>query len=390
MVAVAGLPLIVVAIFALLFMLAWHTWGQAITQTLAVNIPIIGNVIASAVNDALEEGYTALVYWLDQVLYPLGEALLRPIAAVENTIDSISTAFGQFYTALNSVVFVKIEGAIGQLDLATQIAAAGILSNAYTHADELFQTAEGDIARSYQDSESIFEASAAYTRQQIALLGSDVLGAALSAGEVAAIATQAAEQTIGNVLDQADAFAIQVGTEVLTSATNAIEGVTSQLDGILATAEAAAVTAAAQAAGVLVTDIDTAITGALAGIYTDIDAAITDVIGIAAGDDVTVIDAIRAIPRVVPIDVAGVAALAGAGTLSLLRFLKECGIPNCQNLSGFGNDIAGLTSLAGDAAFLTMITEMIAHPSEAGEIVDDVFGALITPALDTAKSLLGV
>src|SRR6266702_2344491 len=60
----------------------------------------------------------------------------------------------------------------------------------------------------------------------------------------------------------------------------------------------------------------------------------------------------RAIPRAIPRELADVIAGGLAVDALAIRYLRECGIPNCKNLHGFGKDLQGLFKLAEGAAFL--------------------------------------
>lgn len=85
-------------------------------------------------------------------------------------------------------------------------------------------------------------------------------------------------------------------------------------------------------------------------------------------------------------------SLAGTATMArvLSRYLTQCGIPNCRNLSGVGRALQELFGLVGDAAFLAVLAELIADPQGAAQEVESVVGAIVSPIVSGARDLLGV
>lgn len=120
---------------------------------------------------------------------------------------------------------------------------------------------------------------------------------------------------------------------------------------------------------------------------------VTDVQGLvdAAGDGFAdVRDAVGAIPRAVPADLAG--ALAGVATLSvpLLRLAKDCTIPQCRNLGGLSRLFEDLFSAGTDAALVAMLAELVHDPEGAATTIRRTLGPLATETTDLAKRLVGV
>lgn len=205
------------------------------------------------------------------------------------------------------------------------------------------------------------------------------------------IATRQAQRLNGMIAPDAVTSLIQTGYADATSfAQGLFSTVETDIAHALSTAEAFTTTAINGVVGISATDIDNAITGALAGIYTDVDGAITDVVGVLGADDPDILAAVKAIPLAVPTDLAGLAALAGTSTLALTRYLRDCGIPNCQNLSQYGKDLQALLGMVSDASFLAFLVELVEHPGQANTVVQDTFGGVLTAAMAAGKSLLGV
>jgi hypothetical protein len=71
-------------------------------------------------------------------------------------------------------------------------------------------------------------------------------------------------------------------------------------------------------------------------------------------------------------------------------YLRECGVPNCVNLSQLGKDLQALLGLVEDASFLALIVDLIHNPAEGADIVNTVFGPVLNDALSDAKELLSL
>lgn len=381
---------LIAAIFALLFMAAWYVWGNSIVNALNVNLPYIGNVIGNLIGDGLEATYTYLVYWFDSIIHPLGQLILSPISVIENTVSAAYEVTANVYNSLWGIVNVKIP-----IAESTAITIAGSLvgdARAFAH-QELINVQTGVLAQIDSLRNGIASAYAQAV-QYATIVGQEVLADAEGLFNIAIAQLDAAEQVINATIATVASTAAADTLAAYQAATGYAESLAQLAASNLAAAtlalEGYADQAAAHAVGVLVTDIDQSITGALSGIYTDIDQAIDGVIDVIGTGDADVLAGIRAIPRVVPFDIAGVATLAGASTLALTRYLKECGIPNCKNLSQYGKDLQALLGLVGDASFLAFLVEIVEHPAAAKSIVDDTFGAIIGDTVSAGRSLLGV
>src|SRR6266702_3467070 len=98
----------------------------------------------------------------------------------------------------------------------------------------------------------------------------------------------------------------------------------------------------------------------------------------------------RAIPRAIPRELADVIAGGLAVDALAIRYLRECGIPNCKNLHGFGKDLQGLFKLAEGAAFLGFLAYIITDPDGATRETEQVAGAILTDTIDGVRHLIGV
>jgi hypothetical protein len=121
------------------------------------------------------------------------------------------------------------------------------------------------------------------------------------------------------------------------------------------------------------------VTDAAGGAVDAAEGALTDVV---AG--------VRAIAGANVTDLAGVGALAGATALTLTRFLRECGIPNCRNLGKVGRDLQGLFAFAEDGALLGLLAAMITDPAGTATEVENVLGPVARGAVTATRETIGV
>lgn len=390
MVAIAAPPAIVSAIFALLFMLAWAQWGHGITGTLNIDLPLIGNVIGKYVGYALEGSYQVLVGWFDSAVAPAAELILRPVLALENTVGSLAGAAENTYNALWSVVNRTIPAAINAGLTTSIIITQGYYNDAVGVAQGLYNTAAAQIGAAIAYSQQLYNQSVAVTTNAVAgaLAYSQQLynqGVAYTNTAVANLAG-----TVATGITQAESYTLRA----YQAATGYAETLALKGEQDLATAttaiEAYAQTTATDAVGALATDLDHAISSTLAGIYTDVDGAVQDAVGVITTGDADILAALKAFPASVPLDIAGLASLTGVTSLTLARYLRDCGLPNCQNLSQLGRDLQALLGLVEDASFLAFLVELVRHPSGAAGLVENTFGDAISDTVGAFRSLVGV
>lgn len=383
---------VVAAIFALLFLLAWQAWGKSISETLNFDVgvgPVSFNLFGW-VGPLLDQTYALLLYWLDGLVHPIVNFILAPLSTIENAFDSVADALGDLaafgdYT-INVLAPSWINAAAGLAnDVVTQlmyIQLSSLTGSVQILLERVnrFQAYLDNLQLSIQSS----------ITQQLNSAVSTVIANLPSTAQVASIATSAANAAvnaatsgltnlISTAYNQATAYA---ATLFATAEADIAAGV--------AAAESYAQSIALAGVGAVTTDIDNAIGGALEGIYSDLDSAIADVTGVAGDWGADVLDGINDIPLGRIADIAGVATLAGATALTLTRYLRDCGIPNCRNLSGLGNDLASLAGLVGDAAFLEFIVGLIHNPSGAGQTYQDTLGGIVDGAVSVTRELLGV
>jgi hypothetical protein len=147
--------------------------------------------------------------------------------------------------------------------------------------------------------------------------------------------------------------------------------------------------AAAQAANAIhVVDVEAA--GALAavadGLIIDV-GKLADVIGTDLPD---IGAAVRAIPRAVPTDLAGTLGMVGALSVPMIRFMEQCGIPNCRNLSQVGRELRDLLGALEDGTLIAFLAMLCTDPQGAASVVTNDLAPIIDGAVGAARDLMGV
>lgn len=388
--ALAAPGVVVAALFAILFLLGYNVFAPILVRAVSIDLPYVGNVIGNLVAEGLDAVYLASLAFLDDLVLPAVNMALGPVAAVENFGFAVRDTLDQMANALTLLVAVKLpasyEDAVQVIVNDTNQVLQLLASDGYqTYAD--FADAESQLQ---QLAQGYFTDSVQYTDDRVDALQQSLTSAIVDPAEIESLATTAvrsaiaaAETAIGNQIQLAygDATAY---------AQSLVSGIDAEIASSLGTAEQFATTAVAGVAGAIYTDIQQGIAGALGGIYTDVDTAISDLIGVIGTTDADVLAGVKAIPTAIPTDIAGVSVLAGATALTLARYLKDCGIPNCNNLSQYGKDLQGLLGLVEDASFLTFLVELVQHPADAPTVVADTFGSALTSTVGAFRSLVGV
>lgn len=153
-----------------------------------------------------------------------------------------------------------------------------------------------------------------------------------------------------------------------------------------ARADAFAKATATAAVGVLATDI----VHPVARAWVDIRDEVKALEGVIATDLPDIGALVKALPRALPTTVDQAITDGIAIDTIVLRYLRECGIPNCKNLGRIGHDLHGLLGIVEGAALLAFLAEMVQHPNTA---VTDTVNVLDAPLRDTVglfQRLVGV
>lgn len=390
MIAIPAVGAIVLALFALLFMLAWQAWGTTIVRTLSINLPIIGNVIGNAVAALLEGTYAVAATFFDAVIGPITSLILSPIVAVENIFTLIVQNSAALYNKLYVVVRSTIPAA-----LATAESYALDLSN-YVLSQAQALAATNLALINYVQSQA-----AALVNSAVSTLTADINYVATQAADYAYSLYQNALGAINYVQAQAIAYANAIYADAVNFTVTEVNKAIAYAESVaaaaatdtvhaLATAEAYADTTATHIAGVLVTDAEQELVQAVNAIWPDVVNGVIAVQGVIATDLPDIAAGLRAIPVSKALtwgeSLAGVAAVS----VPMLKALEQCVVPNCRNLSQLGRDLQALLGLVEDASFLAFLIELITKPDAAYQTVDDIFGPALNAAASGAKDLFGL
>lgn len=387
--ALPALAAVAAALMALLAMYGVRPLAGLLARLFS-GVPGVGGWISHNIMSAADWAVTGAQVFLDSFIAPIANAIAYPVTAVMRLIDASQGAFHGVLAALASIVRVQLPRAVHMLE--TSITQAWRYAVAVSAA-ALTATA-GNLYRT-------FAAAFAHT---VALIGIVQARAIAEEQRLAATIGQLSADTVASLVKVED-YATRLGRSVLSAATSYaaalyaravtyVDAKVAALAGVvsagLAKAEADAARMASTAQATAIRTVDLQAGAAAAALWPAISSETAALSGVLGADLPDIGAAVRAIPATVPLDLA--AALAGVGALSIpaLRFMRECGIPNCRNLSGLGRDLQALLGMVEDAAFLALIAAMITDPAAAARDIIDVAGPVATDTISAARSLLGV
>lgn len=384
-----GLAAVVIALLVLLLLYAGEYLGNAIAH-LIPKLPLIGNKLRDLVAGAAAAlGSWAGAVW-DSTLQPAADFILSPIVSISNLFADITDTLGVLQDTELWIVGTYVPREIASATKAIESDVTHV--SAVVAAD--FKTAERDIAAGIHTAEAwaagkIIEfsdnlaARIAHNADVIAAnyraVESDIADGIHTAEAWAAARVTAAETVLTNSI--ADAFG-QAERDI-TALGRTVDADVQQLGRAITAAESAAI---ASAVGIITTDVDQA-AGRVAD---DVTAAVEGAIDIAGAGFADIVAGLRAIDWADVTDIAGVTAATGALTITVSRYLEQCGMPNCRNLSGLGRFLEDLLSDVSLAALLAMLVRMVNDPEgAAGETIADI-GGLATGTINLVTSLVGV
>lgn len=383
---------VVAALVALLFLLAYGQLSNSAKSSLHFSVgvgPFTVDLLGWVI-DFADYVYAVWVAILDGLIAPVGNLILGPINAVMATteatkgaLDTMAAAIVTLTTStLPQIVFNATTDPAGVLDGVNSIIKGytAQLETDITNLDfgfaqrvyQVGQTFGSELDEVNSRIDALIAGGLAATVDVPGLVAS-----AVSSAVTGALST--VESDIAGAVTTADSYA----AGLFATAEHDITSVEAQVAGLAQTSAAALV-------GVIATDIDQAITGAAGVIATDIDATITQVQGILGTGDAAIGDALRGIDLTKVTDLAGVVSLAGATALTLTRYLRDCGIPNCDSLGQFGKDLSGLGAVVADGSLIALLVEMIHNPSQGAAIYQQTFGGIVDGAVTAARELLTV
>jgi hypothetical protein len=101
-------------------------------------------------------------------------------------------------------------------------------------------------------------------------------------------------------------------------------------------------------------------------------------------------DAVRGVEGDIAKAGAAAVAVGAAAAAAFNAWRQQCGDPLCNNLNGFGNEIASILGLISDGALVALIAEAATHPQAAADFVKNDIAGPAGDALNTVAGLVGV
>lgn len=190
---------------------------------------------------------------------------------------------------------------------------------------------------------------------------------------------KALQSDIGRAVATGEAYTRAYATGVTSALTSEVAA----LDAKIVTATSTAISGAV---GVITTDIG----NIAATTWQDLDTAVTAATGVLATDFPDIGAWIKGLDITKALDIAGVTALSISTAGVIARYLEQCGIPNCRNLSAIGRALQDLFGAVEDGALLAFLIYLISDPEGAAAELQAVLGAIVDPLVSAGRDLLGV
>lgn len=381
---------IIAALLAMLVIWAYPVLRR-ITAAIVPNWHVPGfSSLRDAVLGLLDGAYSALSDALDATVYPVASFIMLPFELLADLFGRVTTAFATIRGILTLLVTVYLPLTVKTLLHDVQVAIADAKTDANAALATAIQYTKADLAAA-EAYAHYYAVAAANTAAGLFHTAESDLAKGLAAAEAFTLAAKVAAENYTNA-QIAQLHGILSATVGITAGdvTNMIDAAEKTINASVATAVAAAVKTAESAAGAGIGVITSDVEHVVAAAWPDVIAAVDGAIAAAGTADVDIVNELKGISRTVPLDIAG--AITGVLGLSIAatRYMEECGIPNCRNLSQLGKDLQDLLGLVEDASFLALFVEMIHNPAGGADLVVDTLGSLADDAIGTAKSMLGV
>lgn len=327
---------------------------------------------AGSVFSGAERLFRTSTAWMENVLYKISYTA----TAVVTTVVHIATVqipriYGESRAWATHQALSVYHDAVGWYhDALARIDAARAwavtVGTSVLHESEAYAAARASAAVAY--------AAALFTAAEHDTAAAAAAARAFAAAEVAQLARAAAAE-------------ISTAEDIAVSLFRTAEADTAAALGAAEAYAAARAAAAEQAAWAAVQGAASAgLAAAWPGIITDVDS----LRGVIADSWPDIRDAVDAIPRAVPADLAGGLAALGVLAIPMLRAMEDCVLPNCRNLGGLGSFLHDLLGAAEAAALLAWVTYCIADPVAAADDTEAVGGPVASGTLGGLERLFGV
>jgi hypothetical protein len=388
-IAIPGIALAAAAILAVIILWATAVFAKSVAGLIPKDIPLIGklhNIILAIGAVAI----AALQWIMADIIGPAFAFIAKPVLAIVQFIESVQQLARTMATSwlwlLNSAlpaIIKKLQTYAHTLVVAARAYALSLYHRVQKYAHDLVHAARVYTLSLYHKAiayaHDVGRAIKAYAHDLVHIEEVARVAAVAAAKVYAHDLVHAVEGELGTVRK-----ALENEIKAITSVT--LPDVTKAIAVGVREAEDFANVAAGAAVGILTTDVTAVVAGLFDGLITDV-GALADVISTDLPD---IGDAVRAIPRSIPLDIAGTIGLSIALERVAVRYMARCGIPNCRNLSKIGRDLQELFGAIEGAAFLGLVGYMVANPDGAAREAADVLGGMANELADTAKHLVGM
>ena len=355
----AELGLLVAAMFAILVLAALYLI-TALFGNLFRKIPVVGPPIGNAFDWAARWARGAIIATLHGLLWAVEKMAHAAAALIVNQYQLLLEGIRSVVDAAEHTRFAVIPREIG----AVRAFSVRVASQALVTALEFSRHVEAE-ARTW--------AGQAYER---------------------------AHREIVQLRQQTDATIRVTATRLYQLITNAqaradrqIAAVKAEAEQLFRQAEADAQTAAqlAERDAIRVTQdwADRQGQQAWAGQWAEITAGVTAVLTQLGTDHPDLATQLKAIVAIAPATLAEAETAAAAAVPPLLTALRECVIPDCQDLGQLRDSLHSLADVAFFAALLAWLVQMVMDPAAWARETADVLGPVIDAELATIRGVLG-
>jgi hypothetical protein len=391
MVVVPELAALLIALMALLLLAAWYLFGKALSHIFPSSIGVGGFSIHP--RSWVESGVNALgkaIRWIvGDVIRPMIHLLVACWNAMLHWGATITSYALEAADWIDWAAHHGIPNLAARLEHYAAAKAAHALAaalarladaRAYLHGliRELRADAYGWVRAARAAAAAQLAHVAARLGDRIHTLRVDAYGWVEGARHYAAHLVTVAESSLMTEIGKVRAL---VRSEITV-----VEGYTDTAvaDAIKALRHE---TSVAVSAAITLVDVDAI--RPLAAAWPGVIGVVEELEGVIATDLPDIGAAIRAIPRVVPGDLADALAIVGAISIPMLRYMTRCGIPNCRNLSQLGRELAELGDAITAGAFLGLMIALASDPIGTAHFLHDDVGGFVTGAVGEARTLLG-
>lgn len=388
--AVPALAILAIAGLALLLLLAWQQFANAVAKLVpSWHIPGLGN-IRGWITDHIADAYRDVAGYLDKYVAPMTHFIGSPFVVITALVNELGAVDHSLYNFTVRVITVSIPRAAAvlrsearALENRLKLYALGLQHAAMVYALTEARAVESEartwVAQARAEAVRLADAAEVYARAGDLIVAAQALRLV---GDARAFAGQLYQQ--GVAFTRAEVAAAESAAAALfrQAESDVVLNLHRAESYAVAAAQAAASAALADLTGVLVTDLDQ--------LWPAVPAVIDDVIDVAAGAFTDVVDDLRGLARDVPASVPAAIAAALGIAIPLLRLAKDCTIPNCRNLSQVGRDLQELFGLVEDGALLALLAAVAADPEGAADAATTELAGGMTALANEFADLIGV